>query len=536
MTYINGRTGNRNTASTAQVASSPTFMMCGFLAGQTVTLNVRPPGQDPGIAFYTNATTSGYISGYTNSMATSPTHWTFDIPQNAKYMRITTHRNNIETVQIEVSQSPSAYESFVENQYTATLPDTCYGGYVDLVSGMLTITHKLYTFTGQESTGSINWKGYLVQVPDSKSANNSYVVTMCSHTNNRITGSGFWSTASEGNDIAIAGSQGGQLRFRNRNICADPSDPKLAEYQTYLQAQYAAGTPVQAVYLLETPETYQLTPQMLKTLRGVNNIWSNDGDIEVTYPLNETKDIIVTKKRIIALQPHIATVTGNPVSFHTNLGIKPAELVLSIVPKHSRSGTPAPDNVIPISMYNQISLTVNGITNTIPLPSGTNFYGANIDLTGTPASWPVTMTHLEYVTSWSSASSRVTSIATLGSYTRFWFYHGVKDRKKGLVPICDMLPSAASEGYGEYNQQKCVIGCSDSYLTSVWMIMPTALVGTTADSIIQYLYNTPMTFAYEVDATEQKFITPTFPITLQSGQNMISSDVNDGMTIKYWTY
>lgn len=41
---------------------------------------------------------------------------------------------------------------------------------------------------------------------------------------------------------------------------------------------------VRFVYELATPVHYSLEPQVLKTLQGVNNIWSNaNGDLEISY-------------------------------------------------------------------------------------------------------------------------------------------------------------------------------------------------------------------------------------------------------------
>jgi hypothetical protein len=41
---------------------------------------------------------------------------------------------------------------------------------------------------------------------------------------------------------------------------------------------------VQLVYELATPITYQLTPQEITTLLGVNNVWSDCGPVDVEYP------------------------------------------------------------------------------------------------------------------------------------------------------------------------------------------------------------------------------------------------------------
>lgn len=50
---------------------------------------------------------------------------------------------------------------------------------------------------------------------------------------------------------------------------------------------YAAGTTptigAQVVYPLATPLTYQLTPQEVETLKGQNHVWSDAGDVDLTY-------------------------------------------------------------------------------------------------------------------------------------------------------------------------------------------------------------------------------------------------------------
>ena len=59
--------------------------------------------------------------------------------------------------------------------------------------------------------------------------------------------------------------------------------------------EYAPGTTptngAQVVYELATPQTYQLTPQQMTTLYGLNNIWCNTGDTAVEYTA-DTKEYI----------------------------------------------------------------------------------------------------------------------------------------------------------------------------------------------------------------------------------------------------
>ena len=40
---------------------------------------------------------------------------------------------------------------------------------------------------------------------------------------------------------------------------------------------------VQFVCELATPQTYQLTPTEVSLLKGQNNVWTDSGEVEVTY-------------------------------------------------------------------------------------------------------------------------------------------------------------------------------------------------------------------------------------------------------------
>ena len=52
----------------------------------------------------------------------------------------------------------------------------------------------------------------------------------------------------------------------------------LTEFRAYLSQH-----PLQIVCPLVTPQTYQLTPQQISTIRGENHIWSDAGNVSATY-------------------------------------------------------------------------------------------------------------------------------------------------------------------------------------------------------------------------------------------------------------
>ena len=57
--------------------------------GYIITLNKRPGGSNPGIAFYSSNTESAYISGVRNNNGTPNTSMSATVPAGTKYMRFT---------------------------------------------------------------------------------------------------------------------------------------------------------------------------------------------------------------------------------------------------------------------------------------------------------------------------------------------------------------------------------------------------------------------------------------------------------------
>ena len=67
--------------------------------------------------------------------------------------------------------------------------------------------------------------------------------------------------------------------------------------------EYVAGTTpsigAEVVYTLATPQTYQLTPTEVDLLLGTNNVWTDSGEVEVTYKADIGKYV---DKKITELQ------------------------------------------------------------------------------------------------------------------------------------------------------------------------------------------------------------------------------------------
>lgn len=250
-------------------------------------------------------------------------------------------------------------------------------------------------------------------------------------------------------------------------------------------------------------------------------------------------DLISIRRSLLADSvSQLRTISGNPAVFRTRSKQPIENLYGSIIPILGGSGSPSPDNVRPISYYTEFTFNVNGETITVPCPTIPNtslktFYGATIDFTN----GMLHATHWSYSTDLMDTTSRITSIGTLGSFTRFWIYihSGVTQRMPGTMPICDSLPVNPSVGYSNYRTQALRMGVHDDYAASYWMIMPTALVGTTNQTIFDYLHEHPIKIVFVRKDQTGNYAIKKPEIVTQRGENIITSNLNGEMSFNYWS-
>ena len=248
----------------------------------------------------------GLLGDYSNS--------TFTVPNNCRFIRITTRSNYGTTYNNDISINyPSTdheYHAYVGTTHTTTLPSTTYGGTLDVVSGVLTVTHVFKEFDG---TNNVNpWK-------KSGSALNGFYTDMVANMG----------------ELAMYGSGAGGGRpvlsnkfkytsnvstyFNNYGyVYTDYTigfnvDPALcgntvASFQTWL-----ASNPIQVVYELATPQTYQLTGQQIELLLGENNIFADSGNVTVEYGHNPT---LLTNPTWFPSKPLLAVEGYGEVKFN----------------------------------------------------------------------------------------------------------------------------------------------------------------------------------------------------------------------------
>lgn len=209
----------------------------------------------------------------------------------SSYIAIVLKRNDGATItsddlenchlQVELGTTATTYEPYNGNTYSLTFTDgtnplTVYGGYVDLVSGVLTVNKLGINVMSQEKRGwqvgskSVCYRITLPQTATSCTSNQTHGAI-----SNMMTEQLAYYGVSRPNDLDSI------------NFAIDTSGVALAVYDTDLtlteQQMISKYTDLFAVYPLATPLTYQLSKQQIKSLVGENNFFANTGDSVVDY-------------------------------------------------------------------------------------------------------------------------------------------------------------------------------------------------------------------------------------------------------------
>lgn len=190
--------------------------------------------------------------------------------------------------------TPTAYEPYEAETITTNLPQTVYGGTLDVVSGRLVIDkvkHEVDNITQINANwNSTNTVAMTRTVSDSIRVDVSRRdEAICENLPNALTSLGI-ATAVGGSttDTPCFGFNANQnnsqyiyLRLP-KSLCGET----VAEVKAYLSAN-----PVSIVYPIITPIEIQLTPTQVNTLLGQNNIWADAGTVEVE--IGENPNILV---------------------------------------------------------------------------------------------------------------------------------------------------------------------------------------------------------------------------------------------------
>jgi len=157
----------------------------------------------------------------------------------------------------------------VSEDYTTTLPSTTYGGTLDVVSGVLTVDRAMMDLGTQSWTYQSTWASwYTDYIADVKGTNTGTEIPNFISDRFEVvpTNEGMSPQAQgyTGISSTTRGSSGCRILVKNGST----TEPPIG----------------QLVYELATPQTYQLTEaQGVELFKGYNNVWSDAGDMSVTY-------------------------------------------------------------------------------------------------------------------------------------------------------------------------------------------------------------------------------------------------------------
>lgn len=225
--------------------------------------------------------------------------------------------------------------------YTTPLGRTVYGGTLDVVTGELVVDRAMITLNGSESwVKSSNGNVYYLTLNASTFPYGQSVeqYNVCDQYAFKGFASGSYASfLSDGEYLLYrwSGSGGGssprEIAFKNNSITS------VTDWKTSLQ-----NNPIQVVYELDTPQTYQLTPRVVEMIAERSTFQSNaNGSIDITYYANGI----------------LKTVSGNPVVITDADGQNAEDVTVHIEPIQSGSGTPSPTNIRPISGMTDINIT-----------------------------------------------------------------------------------------------------------------------------------------------------------------------------------
>lgn len=157
---------------------------------------------------------------------------------------------------------------------------TVFGGTLDLLSGVLSVDKIGKVFDGTEDwVASSSGTNIYYTYKDARGrAELGLSNRGCSHFANvtvspSTTKIGYYTT------YPAADPSMTWLRFRP----GVSSVTNLSTWKAWLAEQSANGTPLSCWWKLNTPITYQLTPQTISTIDGVNNLWADCGPVTVEY-------------------------------------------------------------------------------------------------------------------------------------------------------------------------------------------------------------------------------------------------------------
>lgn len=230
-----------------------------------------------GIGLYGESASAGAVNINTGEV-------TVTIPAVRAYLYISQAEfdNNktltLDNIQLELGSTASAYEPYQGQTISVnwqTEAGTMYCGTLDLVTGELTVSHAKVEFDGSsdEQWGKGDYENYRIPVSGMPvvPANINGIIAC-----NRLKPIAFNDRGSTTVPCIMCESSVASIELRRLTAL---NITTVAELRTWL-----TNNPVSAVHPLATPQTVQLDPVTVKTLRRYNIIYTDCGPVSVDYP------------------------------------------------------------------------------------------------------------------------------------------------------------------------------------------------------------------------------------------------------------
>lgn len=287
--YTISPTGGQITTSTDQITTG--FIPC----GENVTL-VASSTKKVTSAVFTFVVISAWDKNkqfISRAYVNNNSRLTFTTPEGTCHVRyseqVTGNNNPTPSVftkyerQLEFGTTPTAYEPYTETKIAIPFPQTIYGGHVDLVNGEVVEEYTAVTLDGENakvnrggySTTNFYGAGWVYATPHGLSTN-SRKIYMC----DRLPTGGSTSTV-----LHLEASWTGSLYYRIRVVPKSDYPDELTDKEVIdLTNEWLKTNPVIVTYPLATPIHHTIDPQVIRPLKGVNNIWSDaNGNIEIKF-------------------------------------------------------------------------------------------------------------------------------------------------------------------------------------------------------------------------------------------------------------
>lgn len=221
----------------------------------------------PNTSYFFKLTSNSYIYEYdenhnyiTRNAYNSSSDFT--VSSNCHYIKFTSLRTgfDVNSTSINFPSTDTTYHAHVTaTTKTVSLPSTVYGGEVDIINGNITKTYDT------EDLGDLTWSfesdvGYFYS--DS-------ITSIKSDSVNCLCESGYTYDEDLSADKTFTVS-GTQIRFRDDLYSAAP------DFKT-------AVTGIDFIYELAEADTDTITPEVITAKNGINNIFSDSGNVTVEY-------------------------------------------------------------------------------------------------------------------------------------------------------------------------------------------------------------------------------------------------------------